>query len=32
LFSAQQALISTELARQQAQVSVFKALGGGLTP
>ncbi|MEY2838259.1 MAG: hypothetical protein RJB60_558, partial [Pseudomonadota bacterium] len=32
LFTAQQALISTELARQQAHISVFKALGGGLTP
>jgi len=32
LFTAQQALISTELARQQAHILVFKALGGGLTP
>ncbi len=30
LFTAQQALINTELARQQAHISVFKALGGGL--
>jgi outer membrane protein, multidrug efflux system len=32
LFAAQQALISTELARQQAHISLFRALGGGLKP
>jgi multidrug efflux system outer membrane protein len=30
LFAAQQAWISTEQARQQAHIAVFKALGGGL--
>jgi len=29
LFSAQQALIAAQLARQQAHISVYKALGGG---
>jgi outer membrane protein TolC len=32
LFAAQQALINTELARQQAHIAVFKALGGGVRP
>ncbi len=32
LFAAQQALINTELARQQAHIAVFKTLGGGLNP
>ena len=32
LFAAQQALINTELARQQAHISVFRALGGGINP
>jgi outer membrane protein TolC len=29
LFSAQQALIAAQLARQQAHIGVYKALGGG---
>ncbi|HET8694799.1 MAG TPA: TolC family protein, partial [Aquabacterium sp.] len=29
LFSAQQALIAAQLARQQAEISVYRALGGG---
>ena len=29
LFAAQQALIAAQLARQQAHISVYKALGGG---
>ena len=32
LFASQQALISAQLARQQAHITLYKALGGGWTP